>query len=383
MQYNINFAGSSLVPPPVFIGSVVISVLLFFALIFLLIHFRDRSLSLSHKLKDFLFWSVLVILCGGALLGSIFLPAPEVVNVSPIGGASTVEPKGTVVSISFDRPVNRRQMEKSITPDVPGVWVFEEPLYGTHLYQKLSFYPDTTLNAGVEYRVKLNGVKNTLQTSKPFDYEFLFSTREDAKVAEEVKEVEAKTVKLAVPVHLQQHTLSCEVASLKMALAFRNVSKTEEELLSQVGVDNTPHVGGVWGNPYELFVGNVDGNQMKDGYGVYWGPIERVAKNYVDAKAFEGGSVSAVTAELDAGNPVILWTYSKNGTPTSWKTPSGQEIYAVAGQHAVVLVGYVGLPSNPEQLIINDPLVGQIYWSRTTFDKKWASFNESGVVVYK
>ena len=150
-----------------------------------------------------------------------------------------------------------------------------------------------------------------------------------------------------------------------------------------VGFDDTLHVGNIWGNPYEHFVGNVNGNQMRDGYGVYWGPIERVAKIFEGAQAFQNGNISLLTSNIQKGNPVIIWVYSKSGAPTHWKTPSGQDIFAVAGEHTVVVVGYVGPADNPTELIVNDSLVGQDYWPRALFDHKWATFSQSGVVIYK
>ncbi len=192
----------------------------------------------------------------------------------------------------------------------------------------------------------------------------------------------ANSFKLDAPAFLQMHALSCEVATLRMALAYRGISVTEEDLLSQVGYDPTPHNGNVWGNPYQAFVGNVDGRQMVTGYGVYWGPIARVARNYRSAQEFEGWSISKLTNEIKKGNPVIIWVYSKSGVPTHWYTPSGEKIYAVSGEHTVLVVGYVGTEDNPSQLIINDSLIGQVYWSRAIFDKKWDTFNRSGVVVY-
>jgi uncharacterized protein YvpB len=167
-----------------------------------------------------------------------------------------------------------------------------------------------------------------------------------------------------------------------MALAFRGVIVSEEELLAKVGVDPTPHKGDVWGNPYERFVGNVDGTQMKDGYGVYWGPIARVASDYRRAAAFEGWTIGNLTQEIQNGNPVVIWTYAGRGRQTSWKTPEGRDIYAVRDEHTVLAVGFVGQPSNPTQIIINDPLIGKIYLSRALFDKKWKIFGNSGVVVY-
>ena len=68
-------------------------------------------------------------------------------------------------------------------------------------------------------------------------------------------------IKLAVAYHRQEHGLSCEVASLLMALNYKGIEVTENELIRQLPVsdpgprqkDNT------WGDPNLGFVGNIDG----------------------------------------------------------------------------------------------------------------------------
>lgn len=382
MQHLISFAGSPLIPPEtkpfLLVGGIVLTA----TLAFLVFHFRDRYLTVGHKLREILIWLFFLVLGTSVFLGYIFLKTPGVILISPAIQSLDVDPK-TKIEISFDRPVARKVLNEKITPSVAGTWVYEDPVYSTHLYRKLVFYPDTTLNAGTKYKVELNGIENTFGTSSPYNYEFTFSTKSDPVIAKQVAMVESQTVKLDVPMYLQQHTLSCEVASLRMALAYKGINKSEDELLNEVEIDNTPHIDGTWGNPYLHFVGNVNGNQMRDGYGVYWGPIERVAKMYGDAKAFQNGKIQDLTSEIDKGNPIVIWVYSESGAPAHWKTPDGTDVFAVAGEHTVVVVGYVGSSQNPTQIIVNDSLVGQSYWGRDYFNHKWATFSEAGVVVYK
>ncbi len=288
------------------------------------------------------------------------------------------------ISVKFNLPVSRRLLEETLTPEVPGVWKFENPIYEPYLYRTVTFYPDIGFNSNTDYTVQISNIKNVFQLGKSTNFEFSFKTKNAPLIAsKELRTIQSETIKLAVPSFIQQHTLSCEVSSLRMALAYKGVIKSEDELLGLVGYDNTPHVGGVWGNPYEHFVGNVNGNQMRDGYGVYWGPIERVAKMFGGAQVFEHGDVKLLTSNILKGNPVIVWVYSKNGTPTHWKTPSGVDVFAAAGEHTVVAVGFVGLADNPSKIIVNDSLVGQVYWPRSLFDHKWSTFSQSGVIVFK
>ncbi|OGD70080.1 hypothetical protein A3A84_00990 [Candidatus Collierbacteria bacterium RIFCSPLOWO2_01_FULL_50_23] len=270
----------------------------------------------------------------------------------------------TPVKITFDQDVEPDSAENSISflPKLTGKFSWEG--------KTMIFTPDKPLNSSSKYAVKLvAGIKSTDGMNSNKDYNFSFDT-------------DAETTILTVPLYLQQHSLSCEVASLRMALAYRQVMKSEDELLAEIGVDSTPRQGNVWGDPYSAFVGNVNGKQMSTGYGVYWGPIARVAKNYRSASEFSGWSAAQVMNEVKKGNPVIIWTFSKNGTPTFWFTPAGEKIYAVAGEHTVVVVGYVGSAEDPDQVIVNDSLEGKVYWPRATFDKKFAAFTGSGVVVY-
>jgi len=334
----------------------------------------DKELTFKPVSLDFETKYTVKIAKGTKSLPSGFIENDVVKTFTTIGAAKVTESypvdKWDAVSIdapikiTFDQEVDKTSAESqfNIQPKIDGEFTWEN--------NTLIFQPSSPFKYSTTYNVQLKpGIKSVHGLDSTQDFSMTFATQE-------------QTVKLAVPVMLQQHGLSCEVAALRMALEFRGVKVSEETLLSKVGVDNTPHNGDIWGDPYEAFVGNVDGKQMVDGYGVYWGPIERVAKEYRDAEDFEGWDVSSLTKAISEGNPVVIWVYSSSGWPTSWHTPGGKLIPAMRDEHAVTAVGYVGPSNNPSQLIINDPLHGQVYWARDLFDKKWASLGRSGVVVY-
>ncbi len=573
--------GTPLLPPSY------VTVYFFFFLIFLTclyIYFsrRRRPQLLWQKIRLLLVLAFVLkatVILGGGLLAAYWLvPAPSIRRTIPAIKSSTFSPTDRI-EIVFDRPVSRSSLEKIITPEVPGEWVFDNAVYSTHLYRKLVFYPTYSLRPDTTYTVKLSGIRNMLKISNAYNYDFEFTTQASPKImsvspvsgqqdvdtksaivvtldqpndkisefdfqftpstefetrldttkkiytltskeplsensdynlkirrsdiilnledesvvertdsgilydgnfatkqntdgslqnriqnllAKEPAKVtsitpqngwsavnvhsaikitfdqavdhgsseqkfsispkvdgvfswidntliftpqkplgfttsytvtfgaEAKsefttqnaTTKLAVPAYLQKYTLSCEIAALRMALNFRGLNTTEDELIPKVGQDPTAHNGNVWGNPNNAFVGNIRGTQMKDGYGVHWAPIAKAARNYRNAQDFQGWSIEQLTGAISNGNPVVIWVYSHFGTPTSWNTPDGTNIYAVRDEHAVVAVGFVGPTNNPTQMIINDPLKGQVYWSRASFDKKWNIFGRSGVVVY-
>lgn len=270
----------------------------------------------------------------------------------------------TPLSITFDQEVDQKSVEArfSLTPSTSGKigW----------MGKSMTFTPDKPWQKDTVYVATLkSGIKSRFGLDSTENYQISFSTVQSV-------------FKLSVPVYLQQHTLSCELATLRMALAYRQFAKTEEELLIQVGYDPSPRRGNIWGDPYETFVGNIDGKQMSTGYGVYWPPIARVANLYTKAAEFSGLSITDILKEVERSNPVIIWTYSKSGIPTYWFTTSGERIFAASGEHTVVVVGFVGSVDDPSQIIVNDPLIGQIYLSLSEFTKRAAIFANSGVIVY-
>lgn len=269
-----------------------------------------------------------------------------------------------VISAAFDQETDHDSAEKhfSLSPAVDGSMRWDA--------NRLLFHPSKQLAYGTRYAVTLSpGIKSVSGQNSVESFGSTFTTQFGA-------------TKLDVPSYLQQYTLSCEASALRMALAYRKAFVSEDDILTKIGFDTTPHIGTTWGNPYEAFVGNVAGTQMADGYGVYWGPIAKAARSWRPAQDFSGWTVAQLTDEIRKGNPVVIWIYSAGGTPTWWNTPDGKFIYAVRDEHSVVVVGYEGPQENPTQLIINDPRAGQVYWSRSNFDARWKIFGNSGVVVY-
>lgn len=288
--------------------------------------------------------------------------AVEVARVFPAQGWRGVDVKSGI-ELGFDQEVDERSVlgKVRLEPAVEGNWEWQG--------EALVFEPSGQLEFGKDYQVIVEaGVKSVQGLDLEGEYSSSFRTQDEL-------------VRLAVGTHLQEKPLSCEVAALKMALSYRGHGVSEDELLDRVGVDATPQQGGVWGDPYQAFVGNVYGKQMKDGYGVYWEPIGRVAREFTGAEVFEGWSTEQLMKQLAQDNPVLIWVYSRGGRPTSWMTPAGREVFAVSGEHVVTAVGFLGPVSDPTHVIVNDPLVGQVYWPRDVFEKKWRTFNGSGVVI--
>lgn len=289
----------------------------------------------------------------------------EPVNV--LSSSPLANSKGVSVDIhpalTFNQNVDHQSAESnfSITPKINGKFSWSGEI--------LTFLPEHSLNFGTSYVVSFavgiqgeGGLPSTQTINLSFSTELGHSL-------------------LAVPFHKQEHNLSCEAATLFMALQYRGVKITEQQIINEVGFDTTKKQNGVWGNPYVSFVGDINGHQPSTGYGVYWQPIAKVAQKYRDARWFTGWSLADLLAETRKGNPVIIWGTAGSGTRIDWKTPQGQNVVAINGEHVYVVMGFIGTPENPTTIIVQDPLVGERYFTKAKFLWNWGLLGNSGVVI--
>jgi uncharacterized protein YvpB len=189
--------------------------------------------------------------------------------------------------------------------------------------------------------------------------------------------------KLNVPYHRQEHSLSCEIASLKMALNYAGVDVSESELIDKLYFDSpTYKTSGVWGDPYEGFVGDIDGKMGRTGYGVYWEPVAHVGSFYRPTHHFTHMSPQDLANHILNNRPVVVWGYFGRGSKLAWNTDEGEKVNAVNGEHARVVIGFTGSRENPEGFHILDPIYGELYWSTDKLMKNGAPFQNAGVVVY-
>lgn len=285
-------------------------------------------------------------------------------SLSPRNGATGVSVK-TPVKVYFNQSVDQKSAIEhfQINPETEGSFSFNG---NTMIFQpSLPFSPQTT------YKVKiLPGVKSIYGLDSNQTFETSFTT-------------ELQTIKLAVPMDFQDYPLSCEAASLKMALAYKGVYVSENQIMGYLNVDSAPRQDNIWGNPYQGYVGDINGKQNVTGYGVYWGPIAEVAKIWrPNSQSFSGWNLSDLTKEIKNGNTVIVWgVIGNNAYQDSWYTKDGKYIYAWKGEHARVAIGFIGDPNSPSKIILNDPWAGQIYLSTSAFLSNWNTFGRSGVVI--
>ncbi len=202
-------------------------------------------------------------------------------------------------------------------------------------------------------------------------------------VASKIKRVHGvMDVQLPTKFHRQEHSLSCEIATLKMALQTVGLDVPESELLALLPFDATAKSRGVWGDPNKGFVGKIDGKMLIDGYGVYWDPIARVGLRYRRTEVMRGGSAKNVAEHLSAGRPVIVWGNYGRTKKYSWRSSDGSLVDAVNGEYTRIVTGFSGSVSNPTSFSLIDPIYGPITWSKDKFMANWGLLGNNAVVVY-
>lgn len=180
----------------------------------------------------------------------------------------------------------------------------------------------------------------------------------------------ADSASVWVPVHQQEHSLSCEYASLQIATAGLGHAVAEDRFIPVVGQAANPHDG---------FRGNIDGTYIfgTDDYGVYPEPLARALPVFgFKGEVFYGG-VDKLKAHLRAGHPVVVWI--DLGFHTSFKmTIGGQSVTMAPRSHVVVAYGYFS-----GGVLISDPDSSNpkrvIPWS--DFNVMWQSMDQMALAV--
>ena len=314
-----------------------------------------------------------------------FLSPPRVVKAS--SDIRSDNPSSFVVK--FDKPIKRKELSLSIYPEARGEIQFAEPLLENHLFTELRFSFAEPLTAQ-EYEVALANIQG-FGRNTPSSFEFSFQVPSgSAKMLPEgqrqsVVPDEDDIVLLPILVDFQDSPLSCEAASLKMALSQKGVFLTEKEIMEEIGyTEPARRRGDVWGDPNEGFVGDIEGSICSTGFGVFWDPVSDAALKWRDATVIRSGSVEDITGAISNGDPVIIWGRVRGSSLTScsWKTPNGVYVPAYRETHVMTVVGYKGKKESPSVIIVNDPIAGRQYMPTQEFLSNWSTFGESGVIVH-
>lgn len=205
-----------------------------------------------------------------------------------------------------------------------------------------------------------------------------------------------KEVVLDVPLHYQIYTLSCEAASLQMALAQKGITENQNDLLAQIGIAE-PYQSSmqngvmIWGDPNLGFVGNVKGFfstkggaglMSATGWGVNNAPIAKVAATFrPESQAYSNFTSEQIIRELDLGNPIIFWHVPDSYTPgtITYQTPAGNTI-SFSRNHVAVISGYE-IIDGATRFFISDPLYGEYSLQKSTLERRMAKYNGDVVVV--
>lgn len=180
---------------------------------------------------------------------------------------------------------------------------------------------------------------------------------------------------LPVPFHKQEHSLSCEIASLRSALLAVGINVPESILLDALPFDPTKKKMngrdiGIWGDPDKGFVGDINGRMPSTGYGVHAPALATVAALYAAPTPIKANDAAALVAAIDAGHPVIAWSaLGKSPRQIFWKSAEGKEVRAAMYEHTVVVTGYRGSAEKIDAIELMDPQTGprEESWSEFTW----------------
>jgi uncharacterized protein YvpB len=275
------------------------------------------------------------------------------------------------IEITYKDNVNKSLIESKtrMLPEVSGRFSWEG--------SKMIFTPDKPLENAQRYTVHTiaggNDEDNTVSK-----YSFIFT-------------VEPKTVLIDVPLIKQPTQFTCNVTAAAMVLQYKGINKTPWDVYDALPkssiIDKT---NGNWGNPDLEFVGNPAG---EPGYGVHWEPIRKYIEQYRPAEVKRGWNVTEMLKEIDKGNPSIVWWQNDVVNPERiwWEADNTDglkiSVNAINGMHSEVVVGYIGSPENPRQIILADPWTERWerryhYISIDRFNYLWSmSFNNTAILV--
>jgi uncharacterized protein YvpB len=194
-----------------------------------------------------------------------------------------------------------------------------------------------------------------------------------------------------VPFTRQIYSLSCEAASLQMALAYYGIGASQDTILGVIGVDRTPpYYDGSgtlhWGDPYQGFVGDPNGYEnagsgAASGYGTYYSTIARAATTLGGhvAQAGEGIPPSVIYAAAHNRQPVVAWVaFAYQPHPMHYMIAfDGRTVmYGAPWEHAVTISGWA-----PGYLLINNPHSHPEWVDAGTFEAAYGMFDNMAVVL--
>lgn len=173
-----------------------------------------------------------------------------------------------------------------------------------------------------------------------------------------------------VPLHAQEHNLSCEYAAAFIATSALGNGVPESAFINNIPEAKNPHYG---------YRGNIDGPWGgTDDYGIYPEAMVPVlnAHGFGADIFYSEGDTARLTSEIDAGNPVLVWLGMWGNTR---QTLHDDGTYTVAaGDHVMVAYGY-----DDSGIYLSDPAHGEYrYYDWGTFVWMWSVLDGMSMAVY-
>jgi uncharacterized protein YvpB len=233
---------------------------------------------------------------------------------------------------------------------------------------------------------KITRTEAEIVTKEPMDEGRLGKIPISSKTGEKANDGDKKIID-GVP-HISQLPelqRGCEVTSLAMLLQYEGIAADKMTLAKQIHKVPFRDANYVRGNPYDGFVGDIY-TFSNSGYGVYHGPIAKLAENYLPGKIKDitGQTVDAVYSMIDSGSPAWVITNSTfaplpESELTVWDTNTGK-VKITYKEHSVLIVGY-----DEQSIYINDPLANDPYIAvpRKAFEQAWVQMGSQAIGIVK
>jgi len=194
-----------------------------------------------------------------------------------------------------------------------------------------------------------------------------------------------KTQSILLPVsnilQLPQLPTGCEITSLTIVLNYLGYHVDKEEMASDYLEKAEPYEGSF--NDY--FIGSPWDEYA---WGCYAPVITKSANHFLNdqgskliANNITGSSMEELCIQIEAGNPVIVWTsqaLDEETTITPILLENGTTDYWYSNEHCVVIIGY---DLQKGTLTVCDPLEGIVERDFNTFTARYEEFQRMGVII--
>ena len=172
----------------------------------------------------------------------------------------------------------------------------------------------------------------------------------------------------------------CEVTSLTTVLNYLKYNVTKEDMAANYLPKCNLSEGSFW----DYFIGDPSAD---DAFGCYSSPIVTAANTYLKQQGspycaynYSGSEFETFLKELEAGNPVILWStmYLEKAFITFEWTINNQDVKWIAPEHCLVLIGY-DLDANT--VTLSDPMQGIVTVNMDLVNLRYMQMCSQAVVI--